>query len=153
MFKSLPDAVPPVVVSSDGLVPLSILALDLDAPPVDGWEHFLGGRGIPVLADDIGRRAVSSDDARQLLDEKREAEVRRREVIKRNEQRAVELDRLHRSQIWQGVPADHLPAGATPASVMLAAAKDSLPRRQTPLQHALSNTGELTYHPLPQDGE
>jgi hypothetical protein len=34
---------------------------------------------------------------------------------------------------------------------MAAAAKDSRPRRQTPLQHALANSGEMTYHELPRD--
>ena len=74
--------------------------------------------------------------------------MRRREAIARNEQRAIEADRLHRSQIWQGVPADSLPVGVAPAAAMLQAARDAEPRRQTPLEAALSNNSEMTYHSI-----
>jgi hypothetical protein len=154
MFKSLPAAVPPVVVSSDDLIPISHLSLDLDASPPGGWDAYLDGRGIPVVFDDIGRKAVSRDDARQLFDEHREAEVRRWEAAKRADEQAVEADRLRRAQIWQGVPADHMPPGAAPAAVMLQASRDAQPRRQSVLQEALSNSEGMTYHslaPTPED--
>jgi hypothetical protein len=155
MFRTATaEAVSPLTADEPaaGLIPVSHLELDLPAP-VAGWGAALIERGIEVTVDDVGRPAISRADARQLFDEHREAEDRKREVVERQEQRAIEQDRAFRAQLWGGVPADHLPVGATPASVMLAAAKDSLPRRQTPLQHALANSGELTYHPLPQDGE
>jgi hypothetical protein len=127
------------------LVPLSVLALDLAAPSVGGWPAYLAGRGIAVVPDDIGRLAVSRDDARRLITERREAEARGREAAERQ---AVELDRQWRAQLWGGVPADHLPPGVAPAAAMLQAARDAQPRRTTPLQEALSNSGELTYHSM-----
>jgi hypothetical protein len=46
------------------------------------------------------------------------------------------------------MPADHRPPGVAPASAMLQSAQDARPKRITPLQHALSNTGEMVYHSL-----
>jgi hypothetical protein len=53
-----------------------------------------------------------------------------------------------RAQLSGGVPAALIPEGVRPAAAMLQAAHDGLPRRLTPLQEALSNSGELTYHRL-----
>jgi hypothetical protein len=36
---------------------------------------------------------------------------------------------------------------------MAAAARESLPKRQSPLEEALSNSGELAYHALPRGDE
>ncbi|HEY6685839.1 MAG TPA: hypothetical protein VI094_06460 [Propionibacteriaceae bacterium] len=61
---------------------------------------------------------------------------------------------MRRAQIWKGVPADHMPPGATPAAVMLQASRDAKPRRTTPLKEVLSNSGEsMTYHRLPSTDE
>ena len=157
MFRSLPAADPPThdaVESSEQLVPLSHLQLDLPAP-VEGWPTFLAGRGISITIDDIGRASVARTDARQLFTEQREAEVRRREKAAELERQAVELDQRRRAQIWRGVPAGLLPADGHPATAMLQAAKDARPRRQSPLQHALANSGELVFHPIQHgpDGE
>ena len=92
--------------------------------------------------------SVSRGDARQLLIEQREAEARKREVLERNEQQAIEADRVRRASIWGGVPATAFPDGVSAASVMLTAAQDARPRRQSPLQHALANSGELVFHSL-----
>jgi hypothetical protein len=129
------------------LVPLSHLSLDLPAL-VTGWAAYLTGRGIEVVADDIGRDAISRDDVRLLITEQREAEARhaaKREAVERE---AIAQDQARRAQIWQGVPADRLPIGVAPAAVMLQASRDAQPRRTTPLQEALQNSGELTFHSL-----
>jgi hypothetical protein len=136
-----------VIVPAEPPVPLSHLELDLPAP-VEGWAVFLAGRGVEVTLDDIGRMSVSRGDARQLLIEQREAEARKREVLERNEQQAIEADRVRRASIWGGVPATAFPDGVSAASVMLTAAQDARPRRQSPLQHALANSGELVFHSL-----
>ena len=132
-------------------VPLSVLALDL-AEPAEGWSNFLGRRAIKTIPDDLGRDSITRGDARRLLDEQREQELRQAARRRLAEQEAVEADERRRAQIWQGVPAAALPPGASPASVMLQAAKDSQPRRQSVLQHALAHDG-LTYHPLPSTPE
>ena len=66
-------------------------------------------------------------------------------------QQAIEADRVRRASIWGGIPADHLPPGVAPAAVMLQADRDAQPRRQSVLQHALANTGEMVFHPIRGD--
>jgi hypothetical protein len=85
MFRTAPAAepAPDVKFSADDLIAISVLALDLAEPPVGGWAAYLKGRGIAVIDDGIGRPSISRDDARQLLDEKRENEARRREIAER----------------------------------------------------------------------
>jgi hypothetical protein len=134
------------------LVPLSHLSLDLPAP-AEGWPAYLSSRDIAVVTDDLGRQAVSRGDARRLFAEQREGEARKREAMARIEQQAEAKDREFRSSLWQGLPSEYLPPGASPAAVMLQAAKDARPRRTTPLQHALQNSGELIYHPIAQTDE
>jgi hypothetical protein len=53
--------------------------------PAGGWVAYLAGRGIEVITDDIGRDAISRDDARLLIAERRAAEARKREVAERQE--------------------------------------------------------------------
>src|SRR5215217_7000041 len=134
------------------LVPLSHLSLDLPAP-AEGWPAYLSSRDIAVVIDDLGRLSISRSDAKRLFDEQAEGEVRKREVMARIERQAEAKDREFRSSLWQGLPSEYLPPGASPAAVMLQAAKDSRPKRLTPLQHALQNSGELIYHPLAQTDE
>jgi hypothetical protein len=69
---------------NDQLIPLSVLQLDLDSPTT-GWPAYLAARGVSILEDDIGRSAIARADARQLFVERRESEVRRREVAARND--------------------------------------------------------------------
>jgi hypothetical protein len=145
MFKTTPATEPPAVVAPPAdSVPLSVLALDVPEP-VGGWDAYLTVRGIAVLVDDIGREAVSRDDARRLITEKHQDEARRREAAAAAERQAVEQDRVRRAQIWRGIPAIDLPVGVSASSAMLQAAKDSEPKRMTPLQEALSGES-LTYH-------
>jgi hypothetical protein len=135
------------------LIPLSYLELDLTTP-VEGWATFLADRGISITIDDVGRASVSRGDARQLLTEQREAEVRRREKAAELERQAVEQDQLRQAQIWGGIPADMIPIGVSPAQAMVAAEKDARPRRKSPLEHALSNEGGIVFHPIgPGTGE
>jgi hypothetical protein len=135
------------VVPCDHPVPLSVLELDLDQAPAGGWAAYLADRGIELARDNVGRLAVARQDARTLLAEKREDEERRREAAARQEQQAIEQDQERRAQIWRGVPASLLPADVHPASAMLQSAKDDArPRRQSVLQHALSNSEGMTYH-------
>jgi hypothetical protein len=152
MFKSSAPATEPAsdVVASPltESVPLSVLELDLVAPPL-GWLIELDRRGIPIVLDDLGRSAVSRADARQLLDEKRENEARRREIAERQERQAIKQDRQRRAQLWTGAPAVE---GVLAAALMLQASKDAQPRRTTPLQEALSGQS-MTYHAYPATPE
>jgi hypothetical protein len=147
---AIAEPAPEVIVPAD-VIPLSHLELDLPTP-VEGWAVFLAARGIEVTLDDIGRMAISRDDARRLLTEKREREAEHARRRKLAEARAVADDQLRRSQIWGGIPADRMPTGVTPAAVMLQNDRDAQPKRTTPLEEALSNSGTLTYHPM-QDEE
>jgi hypothetical protein len=133
-------------------VPVSVLALDLPAPAI-GWPTFLAGRGIEIVIDDVGRDSISRADARMLLDERREDEIRRRQIAERQEQQAVEADRVRRASIWSGLPAIAIPEGVSAASAMFAADREARPRRQSPLQHALSNDGGIVFHPIRGDGD
>jgi hypothetical protein len=65
MFRTAPDAdlSQIVTVPADTLIPLSHLALDLPAPTT-GWPVELDRRGIEVVTDDIGRKAISRADAK-----------------------------------------------------------------------------------------
>jgi hypothetical protein len=115
-----------------GLVPLSHLALDL-SEPADGWTVWLSERGVSVSFDDLGRRAISRGDARRLLADQRQAELRRQDLLARQEAAAVEQDRAWRASLPRGAAWYDIPAGVHPATAMLQAAKDAEPRR-TPSQ-------------------
>ncbi|HLM23225.1 MAG TPA: hypothetical protein VK390_17100, partial [Propionibacteriaceae bacterium] len=128
------------------LVPLVVLELSL-AAPVEGWAIYLADRGISITINDIGRASVSRSDARQLLTEQREAEVRRREKAAELERQAVERDRAWRAQLGGGIPAYAIPDGVAPAAAMLQAAVDARPRRTSVLQEALAGEA-LTFHPI-----
>jgi hypothetical protein len=139
-----------VVVPSD-VIPLSHLELDL-AAPVEGWTVFLSARGVEITLDDIGRMAIARSDARLLLTEQREAEVRRREKAAELERQAVEQDQQRRAQIWGGIPADLIPVGVSPAQAMALAEKDARPRRRSVLEDSLSNSGTV-FHPIRHEDE
>src|SRR5215203_3880588 len=130
------------------LLPLSLLSLEMAAP--DDWRPYLEARGVAVVRDDVGRDSVSRSDARLLLAEHRDMVAREQEAAARRhelrEREAEERDRERRAQIWQGVPAVSFPEGVSAASVMVAAIRDSQPKRQSVLQEALSNSGGATFH-------
>jgi hypothetical protein len=61
MFKTAAAAEPITdVMDPADTVPLSVLALDLDAPSAGGWHAYLASRGIAVLGDDVGRDSIGS---------------------------------------------------------------------------------------------
>jgi hypothetical protein len=157
MFKTMPATEPPthdVMDPAESAIPLSVLALDLDAQAV-GWDAFLASQNIPVVADGIGRKAISRADARQLFDERREDEIRPREVAAQQEQQAIERDQQRRAQLPEGVPWYEIPPGATAAEAWAHAEKDARPRRRSVLEDALSNSGTIlhTLGPTPDGNE
>ena len=127
-------------VDKDELVPLSVLALDVDLP----------GGDLDVHLDDLGRRCLRRGDARRLITERREAAERQRKVA---ELQAIELDRQFRAQLRDGIPADQIPADVSPTAWLLQSAKDAAPRRESVLQHALRNPGAIVYHPIEHEDE
>jgi hypothetical protein len=156
MFRTSTPAAEPapdVVAPADDGIPISLLALDLGEAPAEGWAAHLINRGVVVELDDIGRPAVSRGDARLLIIERREAEERKARQRKLAEAQAVADDQLRRSQIWGGVPAEALPVGVSASRVMLQAARDAQPKRQSVLQHALANSGEMVFHPIRDEGD
>ena len=140
--EPLPDAPLP------DAVPLSLLALEADPP--GGWQAFAESHGVAVVADDLGRLAVARGAARVLLASHRDMVAREQEAAaarhERLEREAEEQDRVRRAQIWRGVPASGFPDGVSAASVLVAAIRDSQPKRESVLQEALSNSGGLTFH-------
>ncbi len=154
MFRSLPVTDPPPhvnVVPSEQLVPLSVLALDLPAP-AEGWTGYLNSRGVAIVTDDLGRVAITRDDARRLFVEKREAEARGREMAAEVERQAIEQDRQWRANLPSGMPWYEIPDGVLPVVAMTQAAHDARPRRATPLEEAFSGEG-MTFHSLGPDGD
>jgi hypothetical protein len=128
------------------LIPLSHLRLDLD--PGEPWHSFLGRRGIRFVADHIGRDAISHSDARRLLDEHREAELKKQRHLALVEAEAIEADRLWRASLPKGLTVDRIPEGATYGDLVQQAARDALPRRRSMLEESLAGQS-MTYHPLP----
>jgi hypothetical protein len=131
---------------NDELIPLSVLALELDPPSVGGWSALLAGRGITIKTDDIGRQAITRHAARQLFAEREAAEVRRREVVARND---AEAEARRQASIRPGWT---LPAGMSVAEAIAAAEYAehgySGPRRRTPVEDALDPDGGLVFHPI-----
>jgi hypothetical protein len=154
MFRPAPAAKPDhdVIEPLEPLVPLSVIQLDLDGP-AEGWASYLASRDIAVVLDDIGRLSISRDAARQLFDERREAEARKAEMRAESEKRAVEADRQWRSQLPRGVPWYEVPDGVLPVVAMTAADRAAQPKRTSVLQEALANSGGMTYHSLAQTDE
>jgi len=150
MFRAAAASAPVEEVAPSSLVPLSVLRLEMD--PGDDWSAYLAEHDVPVLADAIGRDSVLSSDARALLAERRAELAREREAAARRhellEREAEERDRERRAQIWKGVPASAFPDGVSAASVLVAALGESRPKRQSVLEAALVNSGEIAYHSL-----
>jgi hypothetical protein len=156
MFNKTPapaiEPAPAVEVDPVDLIPLSVLALDLSAP-VNGWSPFLTVRNIAIVSDDVGRDSITRADARTLIAEKRENEARAQEVARRQEQQAIEADRVRRASIWGGLPWHALPHGVSAAEAWAQAEKDAQPRRRSVLEDALSNEGSVIYSLGPESDE
>ena len=135
-------------------IPLSILELDLPAPPI-GWAAGLAEHGISIVFDDIGRRAISRADAKQLFDAQRQDQIRRRDHAARLEQAAVEQDQLRRANLPTGIPAD--PGGLAPVAAMVLAGESSAPRaksvREQLLERELGSGESLVFHSFAPDEE
>jgi hypothetical protein len=116
--------------------------------PRDAVDVLAAELGAVVVLDDLGRRCVTRSTARGLFAERDEAERRRREVEQRHQAEAVE--QAARNPVWTGVSVS-VPDGISAASVMLQAARDALPRRQSVLEHALANEGEFEYTPVERE--
>jgi hypothetical protein len=137
------DVMPPAT----EVIPLSVLQLDLGEPST-GWASHLADRDIEIVLDDLGRASVARSDARQLFDERREAEAHAREVAARQEREAVERDRAFRAALPTGLHWTDIPVGATAADLWAANEKDARPKRRTVLQDALEAGGGLVFHPI-----
>jgi hypothetical protein len=101
----------------------------------------------PIGSDELGRDAVSRDDARQLFTEHREAEALKAEKRAAAEARAIEVDQRWRAQLYGGIPASMIQEGVSPAAAMVAAADDAKPRRTSLLEDSLSRSG-TTFRPI-----
>jgi hypothetical protein len=119
----------------------------------------LASRGIDVIDDCIGRAAITAADARMLITEKREAEVRNREAMERREAQLIQQDRLRRASLPTGIPAGMVPDGLRPAEAMMLAGESSAPRamsvREQLLQRELAHRSEpeLFYQSIGPDQE
>jgi hypothetical protein len=153
MFRTTSTAVGPTSVDKPGdLVPLSHLALDLPVP-VEGWANFLGLRGIVIRPDDLGRDSVSHSDARRLLDERREHELRTAKHLKLVEQEAIERDQQWRASLPKGLPVSAIPEGATYGNMVQQAELDGLPRRRSLLEESLGGDTMVFHSYQGSDGE
>src|SRR5215211_6136553 len=112
VFRTMPDTEPAanadVSPRCSNLLPLSHLALDLPEP-AEGWPAFLSSRDIAVVADDIGRSAISRSDAKRLFTERRDNELRQREVIARIELEAEKRDQAFRAALPKGLAWHEVP--------------------------------------------
>ena len=140
------DVVDPV--DPADLIPLSVLALDLDEPG-GGWVAAFTAAGVPVVEDDIGRASVCRVDAARLITERREAAARAWEASERRIA-ALAADQA-RSERYAGIPADRIPDGVLPVTALLQAAKDAEPKRRSVLEDALAGRG-VVYHPIGNGG-
>jgi hypothetical protein len=114
---------------------------------IDALAVHLGDR---VILDDLGRRCIGRDMARELFAERAEAEARREEAQERNEARYAEQAA---GNVPRGIPAERIPDGVLPAAAMLQAARDSEPRRRSVLEDALANDESLTFHRIREEEE
>jgi hypothetical protein len=132
-------------------VPLSVLGLDLPVP-AEGWNVWLAGQGISVVFDDIGRRCVSREDARALLEQQRQSEIRRQDQLVRLEEQAVAADELRRARMFRGIRVDEIPVGMSPAEYMMAGDPDLAPRRKSAAASFLDGD-EMVLHPIHEPAE
>ena len=151
MFRSLPAAEPALdVIPRESPVPLSVLSLDLEQPPI-GWTAYLNNLGVAIVEDDLGRPSIHRHDARRLIAEHRDNEVRKAEVRAAAEKRAVEADHAFRASVGRGVPTSVIPADSTYAQAAMVSQLNELdyrPQRTSLMEEVFSNSKEMTIHPL-----
>jgi hypothetical protein len=154
MFHRTPEAVTaePTHVDPAELIPLSVLQLDLPAPG-EGWDAYLTSRGVSITIDDVGRPAIARTDARMLIAEQREREVRQAEHRARQEAAAIEADQRFRARLGHGIPSDVVPHGMTYAEAAALAELDRVPYspRASLVADVLDNSADtMVFHPYPQ---
>jgi hypothetical protein len=162
MFSRVPNVDLPAPVETVDpvvdLIPLAELAAEgfgYGSPyivtPQDAVDVLARQLADQVIVDDVGRRCVTREVARGMFTERAGGERRRREADARNAAQAASFA----AQVPAGIPVDQIPAGLDPATAMLAAAADAeRPQRESVLQAALSNRGEIVIHPIrEQNGE
>jgi hypothetical protein len=153
MFRAAPAPEPtPVVELCAHPVPLAELERDLGGVPPDGWAVHLGKRGVAMIPDDLGRASVSRGDAKRLLDERREHELKTQRCLALVEAEAIEADRRWRESLPKGLPVSAIPEGATYADVVRQAELDGRPRRRSLLDESLSGESG-TFHSLHPEGD
>jgi hypothetical protein len=134
------------------VVPLSELSRDLPEPPA-GWAAEMAGRGVEVVLDDLGRAAISRRAARLLFTEhlaEQELAARKRAEI---EQRAVEAHQQFLASLPAGIPAGAVPEGISAGQLMMLSDPErQRARRESPLEHALQNSGSAVFHPIREEG-
>jgi hypothetical protein len=132
---------------AETMIALSTFLLDYQPPTDGGIDVLLAQRHIPVVVDRIGRRAIPEEAARTLLAEQYESEQRGRRVQAENEAKMAASYRPPGAD----VPALSSADGSLLSAVEVMKAAGPPPkRRQTVLDHALSNEGGggITYHPI-----
>jgi hypothetical protein len=154
MFRT-PPAVPRDDDTQADLIPVACLTSEgfghspYTVTPKDAVDALAAQLGDAVVLDSVGRRCVTRATAQQLFSSRADAERRQREAHRRPRVELAEHAALYVHR--PGVPADRIPDDVTPAAAMLQAAKDAEPRRQSVLEHALTNEGAIVYHPIAQD--
>jgi hypothetical protein len=151
MFRS--PAVEPaseVVVPCDHPVPLTQLELDLGVPP-ESWLIYLGRRAIAIIPDDLGRDSVSRSDARRLLLEKREHQLRvaRQQAVWEAEQ--IELDQSFRASLPRGLPVSAFAGDMSYGDLVAAEEAAGVPRRRSLMEESLSGQSGQ-YHSYQDEG-
>jgi len=127
--------------------------LDLEQPPI-GWAAYLGNIGVEIVTDDVGRPSIHRHDARRLIAERHDDDVRKREVLAQREREAVEADRAFRASVGHGVPTSVIPADSTYAQAAMMSQLNELdyrPQRTSLMEEVFSNSKEMTIHPLERE--
>jgi hypothetical protein len=102
-----------------------------------------------IRFDWAGRPTCTWSAAAELLASLRAERAR---VVAAIEERAIEADQVFRAGLPSGVPVGMVPEGMTAVQLVMAA--DPMlqgSRRESVLEHALSNGGQPVYHPLHED--
>jgi hypothetical protein len=74
-------------------------------------------------------------------------------VVAAIEEQAVEADRRFRASLPPGVPAEMLPEGLSAGMLMMLSDPErQRARRESPLEHALQNSGSAVFHPVRDEG-
>jgi len=99
-----------------------------------------------VRHDWAGRPCITWSVAAELLESLRAEAARRRGQI---EERLVAADAARLAALPRGIPLDAVPVGVSPGEwPMLNDREHQRVRRESPLEHALRNSGSPVYHPL-----